>query len=542
MFCYQCEQTAKGEGCTKGGVCGKPSDVAALQDLLMYALKGLSCCAVEGRKVGVVDQEVNHFTCEAIFSTLTNVNFDPDRLVTLIKKVIPLRESLKQKVQSAGGTVDVSESAATFKPGSNLEELVKQGEGVGVKADPETNPDILSLKQTLIYGIKGVAAYVDHARILGQEDDSVYAFIHEGLASTLQQNLSLNDWVGLVLHCGEINLKAMELLDAGNTGTFGHPEPTSVSLGTKKGKAILVSGHDLKDLGELLKQTEGKGVNIYTHGEMLPCHAYPGLKKYAHLAGHYGTAWQNQAKDFAAFPGAILMTTNCIQKPKESYNDSIFTTGLVGFPGVTHITNRDFSPLINKAQSLPGFSEDTNGRAVMCGFGHNAVMGVAEKVIGAVKDKAIRHFFLVAGCDGAKPGRNYYTEFVEKVPQDCVVLTLACGKFRFFDKDLGDIGGIPRLLDVGQCNDAYSAIQIAVALSKAFECGVNDLPLSLILSWYEQKAVAILLTLLHLGIKDIHLGPSLPAFITPNVLNVLVENFNIKPISTPDADLKAILG
>ena len=413
---------------------------------------------------------------------------------------------------------------------------------MGVKGDPETNPDILSLKQTLIYGIKGVAAYADHARILGQEDDSVYAFIHEGLASTLKQDLSLDDWVGLVLKCGEINLKAMELLDAGNTGTFGHPEPTSVSLGTKKGKAILVSGHDLKDLGELLKQTEGKGINIYTHGEMLPCHAYPNLKKYSHLVGHYGTAWQNQAKDFAAFPGAILMTTNCIQKPKESYNDGIFTTGLVGFPGVTHIKGRDFSPVIKKALSLPGFTEDTNGRAVMCGFGHNAVMGVAEKVIGAVKEKAIRHFFLVAGCDGAKPGRNYYTEFVEKVPKDCVVLTLACGKFRFFDKDLGNIGGIPRLLDVGQCNDAYSAIQIAVALSKAFECGVNDLPLSLILSWYEQKAVAILLTLLHLGIKNIHLGPSLPAFITPNVLNVLVENFNIKPISTPDADLKAILG
>jgi hydroxylamine reductase len=542
MFCYQCEQTAKGEGCTKGGVCGKPSDVAALQDLLIYALKGLSLYAVEGRKVGVIDQEVNHFTCEAIFATLTNVNFDPDRLVTLIKSCITLRESFKKKVHSAGGTVDLSESAATFKPPSKLEELVKQGEGVGVKSDPETNPDILSLKQTLIYGIKGVAAYADHAQILGKEDDSIYAFIHEGLASTLKQDLSLDDWVGLVLKCGEINLKTMELLDAGNTGTFGHPEPTSVSLGTKKGKAILVSGHDLKDLEELLKQTEGKGINIYTHGEMLPCHAYPGLKKYSHLVGHYGTAWQNQAKDFSAFPGSILMTTNCIQKPKESYNDTIFTSGLVGFPGVTHITNRDFSPVINKAQTLPGFSEDTNGRAVMCGFGHNAVMGVADKVIGAVKDKAIRHFFLVAGCDGAKPGRNYYTEFVEKVPQDCVVLTLACGKFRFFDKALGDIGGIPRLLDVGQCNDAYSAIQIAVALSKAFNCGVNDLPLSLILSWYEQKAVAILLTLLHLGIKDIHLGPSLPAFITPAVLDVLVKNFNIKPISTPDEDLKAILG
>ena len=542
MFCYQCEQTAKGEGCTKGGVCGKPSEVAALQDLLIYALKGLSLYAVEGRKVGVNDHEVNLFTCEAIFSTLTNVDFDPERFVSLISRCVKLRNQLKEKVSSAGGKLDSAEAAADFKPEAALEGLVKQGEQVGVKSDPEINPDIHSLQQTLIYGIKGVAAYADHARILGQEDDTVYAFIHEGLAATLQKGLSLDDWVGLVLKCGGVNLKAMELLDAGNTGAFGHPEPTSVSLGTKKGKAILVSGHDLKDLEELLKQTEGTGINIYTHGEMLPCNAYPGLKKYSHLVGHYGTAWQNQAKDFSAFPGAILMTTNCIQKPKESYKDNIFTTGLVGFPGATHIPNKDFSPVINKAQSLPGFSEDTNGRAVMCGFGHNAVMGVADKVIGAVKDKAIRHFFLVAGCDGAKPGRNYYTEFVEKVPKDCVVLTLACGKFRFFDKDLGDIGGIPRLLDVGQCNDAYSAIQIAVALSKAFDCGVNDLPLSLILSWYEQKAVSILLTLLHLGIKNIHLGPSLPAFITPNVLNVLVENFNIKPISTPDEDLKAIIG
>jgi hydroxylamine reductase len=542
MFCYQCEQTAQGKGCTKGGVCGKPPDVAALQDLLVYSLKGLSLVAVEGRKVGINDHEVNLFTCEALFSTLTNVNFDPERFVPIIKRCVALRESLKEKVTSAGGSVDVSDGPATFTPATNMQALVKQGEEVGVKQDPETNPDILSLKQILIYGIKGVAAYADHACILGKEDDNVYAFIHEGLASTLKQDLSLDDWVGLVLKCGEINLKTMELLDAGNTGTYGHPEPTSVSLGTKKGKAILVSGHDLKDLEELLKQTEGKGINIYTHGEMLPCNAYPSLKKYPHLVGHYGTAWQNQARDFSAFPGAILMTTNCIQKPKESYKDNIFTSGLVGFPGVTHISNRDFSPVINKAQSLPGFSEDTNGRAVMCGFGHNTVLGVADKVIGAVKDKAIRHFFLVAGCDGAKPGRNYYTEFVEKVPRDCLVLTLACGKFRFFDKDLGDIGGIPRLLDVGQCNDAYSAIQIAVALSKAFDCGVNDLPLSLVLSWYEQKAVSILLTLLHLGIKDIRLGPSLPAFITPNVLNVLVENFNIKPISTPDEDLKAILG
>ena len=542
MFCYQCEQTAKGQGCTKIGVCGKQPDVAALQDLLLYVLKGLSLYAVEARKVGVNDREVNVFTCEATFSTLTNVDFDADRFVPLIHRCVELRESLKEKVKAAGGKTDFPEEPATYQPEATLEGLIKQGEAVGLKSDPGIDPDILSLQHILTFGIKGVAAYADHAQILGQEDDGVYAFIHEGLAATLNEGLSVEDWVGLALQCGEINLRAMELLDAGNTGTYGHPVPTKVPLGAKKGKAILVSGHDLKDLEEILKQTEGKGVNIYTHGEMLPCHGYPELKKYTHFYGHYGTAWQNQAREFAEFPGAILMTTNCIQKPKDSYKDNIFTTGLVGWPDVTHIAGKDFTPVIEKALAMPGFSENTNGKQVLCGFGRNAVMGVAETVIEAVKNGALRHFFLVAGCDGAKPGRNYYTEFVEQVPEDCVVLTLACGKFRFFDKDLGDIGGIPRLLDIGQCNDAYSAIQIAVALSKAFDVGVNELPLSMILSWYEQKAVAILLTLLHLGIKDIRLGPSLPAFITPNVLDVLVKNFNIMPISTPEDDLKAILG
>jgi len=387
-----------------------------------------------------------------------------------------------------------------------------------------------------------VAAYTDHAQILGQEDDRVYAFIHEGLAATLQKDLTLQEWIGLVLKCGETNLRAMELLDAGNTGTYGHPVPTKVPLGVKKGKAILVSGHDLKDLEELLKQTEGKGIYVYTHGEMLPTHGYPALKKYAHFYGHYGTAWQNQTREFPEFPGAILMTTNCIQKPRETYKDNIFTSGTVGWPGLIHITGRNFKPVIDRAQALPGFPADVNGRSVMVGFARNSVMGVAGKVIEAVKSKAIRHFFLVAGCDGAKPGRNYYTEFVEKAPQDTVVLTLACGKFRFFDKQLGDIGGIPRLLDVGQCNDAYSAIQIALALSKAFNLGVNELPLSMVLSWYEQKAVAILLTLLHLGIKNIRLGPSLPAFLSPAVLDTLVKTFDIKMITTPDQDLKAILG
>ena len=542
MFCYQCEQAAKGEGCTKIGVCGKQPDVSALQDLLIHALKGLALYAVEGRKVGVIDAEVNDFTCSAAFATLTNVNFNPEWFGELIGECVSLRKGLREKVRAAGGNADLTDAPATFEPGANLDDLVKQGQSVGLKSDPDIDPDILSLQHILVFGIKGVASYAHHARILGQEDDAVYAFIHEGFAATLNKSLSLDDWVGLVLKCGEVNLRAMELLDAGNTGVYGHPEPTKVSLGARAGKAILISGHDLKDLEELLKQTEGKGVNIYTHGEMLPTHAYPGLKKYSHLAGHFGTAWQNQMKEFAEFPGAILMTTNCIQKPKESYIGNIFTCGTVGWPGATHIQGRDFAPVIDKALEMPGFAADTNGKTVMVGFGREAVMAVAGQVIEAVKSKAIRHFFLVAGCDGAKPGRNYFTEIAEKIPEDCVIMTLACGKFRFFDKEFGDIGGIPRLLDVGQCNDAYSAVKIAAALADAFGVGLNELPLSMIISWYEQKAVAILLTLLHLGIKDIRLGPSLPAFITPNVLNVLVENFNIMPISTPDEDLKAILG
>jgi hydroxylamine reductase len=420
--------------------------------------------------------------------------------------------------------------------------MVAQGEEHGLKSYRAPDADSLSLKHILLFGIKGVCAYADHARILGQEDEKVYAFVHEALAATAAPNLGIPDLIPMVLKCGEINLRAMELLDAGNTGRYGHPVPTQVPLGHKKGKAILVSGHDLLDLEEILKQSEGKGIYVYTHGEMLPTHGYPELKKYPHFYGHFGTAWQNQIKEFPQFPGAIVMTTNCLQRPAESYADRLFTRGLVGWPGITHIPDLNFARVIDKALELPGFQEDSNGKTVMVGFGRNTVLGVADKVIDAVKSGAIKHFFLVGGCDGAKPGRSYYTEFVEKAPKDTVILTLACGKFRFFDKDLGDIGGIPRLLDVGQCNDAYSAVQIAVALANAFGVGVNDLPLSLILSWYEQKAVAILLTLLYLGIKDIRLGPSLPAFVTPNVLDVLVKNFDIKPITTPDEDLKTILG
>jgi hydroxylamine reductase len=540
MFCYQCEQTAKGEGCTKIGVCGKQPDVAALQDLLIYGLKEIAFFALEGRKVGVNDHGVNVFAVEALFSTLTNVDFDADRFVQLIDSCVKKRDVLIQQVKARGGSVDYP--FPLLKPEATVEGLVAQAEPVGLKSNPDINPDILALQHTLQFGVKGVAAYAFHAQILGQEDDKVYAFVHEALCEILMNRLDLNAWLALVLKCGEINLRAMELLDAGNTGVYGHPVPTTVPLGAKKGKAILVSGHDLKDLEELLKQTEGKGIYVYTHGEMLPTHGYPGLKKYPHFYGHYGTAWQNQHKEFGEFPGAIVMTTNCIQRPQESYKGNIFTTGTVGYPGLPHIYGFDFKPIIEKALSLPGFPEDTDKGTVMVGFARNAILGVAGAVIEAVKNKQIRHFFLVAGCDGAKPGRNYYTEFVEKLPNDTVVLTLACGKFRFFDKKLGDIGGIPRLLDVGQCNDAYSAIQVAVALANAFGVGVNELPLSLVLSWYEQKAVAILLTLLHLGIKHMRLGPSLPAFLTPNVLDILVKNYDIKPITTPDEDIRAILG
>ncbi len=542
MFCFQCEQTAKGEGCTKIGVCGKQPDVAALQDLLIHAVKGLSLVAHAARRAGIHDEATDRFTCEAVFSTLTNVDFDPRRFMPLVDEAVRRREALKQRLAAAGGVLDSAHPAAAFQPAETLAGRVAQGETVGILADAHLSPDIRCLRELIVYGIKGLAAYADHARILGRTDPAVEGFIYEALAATLDDQKTVDDLVGLALRCGEVNFRAMELLDAGNTGTYGHPVPTAVPLGTRAGKAILVSGHDLKDLEEILRQSAGKGINVYTHGEMLPCHGYPELKKHPHFYGHYGTAWQNQAKEFEAFPGAILMTTNCIQKPRESYQDRIFTTGLVGWPGVRHIADKNFAPVIEKALAMPGFAADQPGKTVMVGFARNAVLGVADKVIAAVRDKAIRHFFLVGGCDGAKPGRDYYTRLVEQIPADCVVLTLACGKFRFFDQDLGDIGGIPRLLDVGQCNDAYSAVKIAAALAEAFGCSVNDLPLSLVLSWYEQKAVAILLTLLHLGIRDIRLGPSLPAFVSPNVLDVLVRHFNIMPISTPEADLKAILG
>jgi hydroxylamine reductase len=541
MFCHQCEQTAKGTGCTVTGVCGKKPEVAAIQDLLLHTLKGLSLVAREGRRIGVVDQELDHFTAEALFSTLTNVNFDAQIFAEYIKRAVSLTAALREKVKAAGGKIDFADQAASFEPAAVLQDLIRQGEEIGQPWDGNAPPDIQSLQQTMLFGLKGLAAYTHHAAMLGQEDADVYAFIYEALASLADQEISQDQWVKLVLKVGEVNLRAMALLDAGNTGTFGHPVPTAVPLGHKKGKCLLVSGHDLKDLRAILEQTAGKEIVVYTHGEMLPAHGYPELKKHGHLYGHFGTAWQNQKKEFARFPGAIIMTTNCIQEPQASYLENIFTTAMVGWPGAAHLQDGNFGPAIEMALAMPGFDTDADQGSVRVGFARNAVLGVADKVIEAVNTGAIKHFFLVGGCDGAKPGRSYYTEFVEKAPADTVILTLACGKFRFFDRELGDIGGIPRLLDMGQCNDAYSAVQVAAALAEAFNCGLNDLPLTLVLSWYEQKACAILLSLFYLGIKNIYLGPSLPAFITPGVLEFLVNTFNVKPISTPDQDLAAIL-
>ncbi|HMB16991.1 MAG TPA: hydroxylamine reductase [Pelovirga sp.] len=538
MFCYQCEQTAKGTGCTVVGVCGKQPDVAALQDLLVYTLKGIAFWADKARSQGKKDQEIDRFMIDGLFTTVTNVDFDAAAVSKFVVEGVRLRDKAKKLADGVADSVPAP--AQNWSLPESIAEQVKLGEMHGVK-DYQVDDDVHAVREMITYGLKGAAAYADHARILGKELDEIYAFTHKALAAQLDDSLGLMDYVSLALETGRINYVTMELLNQAHVDTYGHPVPTPVQLGTKAGKAILVSGHDMKFLEELLKQTEGTGINIYTHGEMLPAHGYPGLKKYSHLAGNFGGAWQDQYKEFQNFPGPIIFNTNCIQKPADNYQDRLFTWGLVQWPDITHINSWDFSAVIEKAQECEGFA-DNPGQEILTGFGHNAILEVADKVIEGVKTGAIKHFFLVGGCDGAKTGRNYYTEFAEKAPQDTVILTLACGKYRFNKMDLGDIGGIPRLLDVGQCNDAYSAIQVAVALANAFECEVNELPLSMVLSWYEQKAVAILLTLLYLGIKNIKIGPSLPAFITPNVLNLLVENYNIGPIATAEADLQAILG
>ena len=548
MFCEQCEQTASGQGCHQWGACGKSPEVNAIQDLLVYLLRGVAPVALQAKTQGISTIEVDWFTCEALFATMTNVNFDQQRFSAYIQQAIAHREALKQQIAQALGTSQEWSAIACYQPDFE-ESLSSQGQEIALQfiSQSQGDVDIFSLKLTVLYGIKGVASYAFHAQELGKTDDAVYQLCYEALASLDRQDLTLDDWVTLALNVGAINLRVMELLDSGHTSTYGHPVPTPVPLNPTLGKAILVSGHDIPLLEEILKQTADTDIAVYTHGELLPAHGYPHLKQaYPHLYGHYGTAWQNQTRDFAKFPGAIVITTNCLMPPHGNYEEKLFSIGPVGYPGLNYLPDGengvpDFTPVIQKASELPGFTTETPPRQVTTGFARNAVLNLADQVIAAVKAGKIRHFFLIGGCDGAKPDRNYYTELVEKVPKDCIVLTLACGKFRFFDQDLGNIDGIPRLLDVGQCNDAYSAIQIAIALAQAFEVDINQLPLSMILSWYEQKAVAILLTLLHLGIKDIRLGPTLPAFLSTNVLKLLSETYQLKPITTPDADLAACL-
>ncbi len=547
MFCYQCEQTAKGTGCTIQGVCGKDPNVAALQDLLVHAVKGLGMVAHRAGQLGARDREIDLFVAKALFSTLTNVNFDSAALAAFITRSAALKSKAQgiyeAACKKAGRQPEKLAGPALFVPAKDQAGMLKQAAEVGIaQRKAAQGDDVTGLQELVLYGLKGMAAYADHAQILGKEDPAVWAFFHETLDFLAGDPKEIGALLGKALKVGEVNLKVMELLDAANTGAYGHPTPTPVRVTPVKGKAIVVSGHDLKDLEELLKQTEGKGINVYTHGEMLPCHGYPALKKYKHLVGNYGGAWQEQQKEFSAFPGAILMTTNCLMRPAKAYEKRLFTTGVVGWPGIKHISDGNFKPVIDAALAAEGFKEDAPEKTILVGFGHDAVMKVAGPVIEAVKKGAIKRFFLIGGCDGAKPGRNYYTEFAQAVPKDCVILTLACGKYRFNKLDFGDIGGIPRLLDVGQCNDSYSAIQIALALSKAFNLPVNDLPLSLVLSWYEQKACVILLTLLHLGLRNMRIGPSLPAFITPAALKVLVENYQLTPITTPQADLKAMMG
>ena len=546
MFCRQCEQAAKGTGCEVMGVCGKNPEVAALQDLMLYGLKGLAIYAEKARELDARDQDADMFLIDGLFTAVTNVDFDPVQIAGKLRRCYDQKEQVKSLYESAyrekqgGHAAPITDGPAAWVIADTLEGLVAQGQLHGVKSQ-HSDPDTLSAIEVVVYGLKGMSAYANHAFILGKTDEEVFAFFHSALAATADQSKGLMDFVTLAMECGRMNIKVMGMLNEGHVEHYSHPVPTKVQLGTRRNKGILVSGHDLRMLEELLKQTEGKGIDIYTHGEMLPAHGYPGLKKYPHLYGNFGGAWQDQHKEFPDFPGAIIFNTNCIQRPAETYKDRLFTWGEVGWPGIKHLAGWNFDEVINKALESPDLP-DAPAKEILVGFGHNAVLGVADKVIDAVKAGDIKHFFLIGGCDGAKPGRNYFTEFAEQVPKDCVILTLACGKYRFNKEEFGDIGGIPRLLDVGQCNDAYSAVQIALALAGAFNCGVNDLPLSFILSWYEQKAHVILLSLLHLGIKNIKLGPALPAYLSPNVLQFLIDNFNISQIGSVEADLKASLG
>ena len=528
MFCYQCEQTAGCTGCTgNAGVCGKSANTARLQDELTGALIGLARAA-EGNE-HLVNEEMNQLVLEGLFTTVTNVNFNDETLKILIYKIENAKKKLVPNCFTCSGSC-----------GKN--------DNFDMNTLWTTDEDVRSLKSLILFGVRGMAAYAYHASVLGYTDETISKFFYKALFAIGMKDWGMDKLLPIVLEVGKVNLRCMELLDQANTTTYGTPVPTTVPLTIEKGPFIIITGHDLKDLQLLLEQTKDKGINIYTHGEMLPAHAYPELKKYSHLKGNFGTAWQNQQKEFDNIPGAILYTTNCLMPVKPSYADRVFTTEVVSYPEIVHIgEEKDFTPVIEKALALGGYTKDQHmtgingGIQVTTGFSHGTVLSVADQVIEAVKNGDIKHFFLVGGCDGARVGRNYYTEFVKQSPADSIILTLACGKYRFNDLDLGTIGGLPRIMDMGQCNDAYSAIKVAIALAEAFECDVNELPLSMVLSWYEQKAVCILLTLLYLGIKNIHIGPTLPAFISPNVLNFLVENYGLSPISTPEEDIKKLL-
>ncbi|WP_294363309.1 hydroxylamine reductase [uncultured Clostridium sp.] len=542
MFCYQCEQTVGGKGCTKLGVCGKKPEVANLQDLLIYQLKGISCYAKPLIDKGeLIDKTIVEFVENGLFTTLTNVNFDVEVHIQMLKDSQKIKESLRRKAPK-GDYPD----AATYNLSDTKQEMLKDAVKAGIMYDQELDADIRSLRSTILYGLKGISAYGHQARFIDFYSDQVDQFYFRALEIITNDNVEVEELIRWVMRTGEIAIEVMRVLDDANTTRYKNPTPHKVNVRTKKGPFIIVSGHDLRDLEMLLEQSKGKGINIYTHGEMLPSHGYDGLKKYKHLVGNFGSAWQNQQKEFDNIPGCILMTTNCLMKPRESYKDRIYSTGVVGWDGIVHIGRdengyKDFSEIINKALELGGFEEDEEEHEILVGFAHKATLSHADKIVDSVKEGKLRHFFVIGGCDGARPGRNYYTKFAEQVPEDCIILTLACGKYRFNKLEFGEVNGLPRLLDVGQCNDVYSAVKIATSLADAFGTDVNALPLSIILSWYEQKAVADLLALLSLGIKGMFLGPSLPAFISPNVLQYLIDTFDLRPISNPEDDLKTCL-
>ncbi|WP_303806103.1 hydroxylamine reductase [Aeromonas rivipollensis] len=547
MFCVQCEQTIRtpaGNGCAYAqGMCGKTAETSDLQDVLIYALQGLSAWALAAREHGVIDNEIDAFVPKAFFATLTNVNFDSARIVGYVNQALAHRQQLADRLAALAVQVSELPAAARFEPGAELLEQLAHAPQTAVnRGKSEVNEDIMGLRLLCLYGLKGAAAYMEHARVLGQQDSAVAAEFHRIMSWLSTDPSDLDPLFKCAMEIGLLNFKIMEMLDLGETTAFGHPEPTQVRVTPVPGKCILVSGHDMMDLKLILEQTVGTGINVYTHGEMLPALAYPFFKQYPHLVGNYGSAWQNQQKEFANFPGAVVMTSNCIIDPNVGdYSDRIFTRSIVGWPGVTHLEGDDFSAVVAKAQALEGFKHTELEHFITIGFARNALMQAAPAVIDKVKAGEISHFFLVGGCDGDKAERAYFTEFAKAAPQDSLLLTLGCGKYKFNKLDFGDIGGIPRLLDVGQCNDAYSAIQLALALSEAFECGVNDLPLTLVLSWFEQKAIVILLTLLALGVKDIRTGPTAPAFLTPALLKVLEEQFGLKGTTTAEADLAEIL-